>query len=69
MIEHTESEAQPHVTSRRRAILGAVLALCGVNVGTDAQGAFAGSPRTPPHQQIEWNAPPPGPLPSRHSMC
>jgi hypothetical protein len=56
MKDDLDAEAQPKTASRRRMVLGATLALCGMAVGSDAQGAVAHSVRTSVHPGIELNA-------------
>jgi len=58
MTEEFDEEVQPNWASRRRVILGAALALCGMAVGSDAQGAVASSVCTSLHQEVELNASP-----------
>jgi ABC-type phosphonate transport system ATPase subunit len=63
MTEHMDPGAQPDMAWRRRVILGAAIALCGMAVGSDAQGEAANSARTSQHQEIELNANRAGGLP------
>jgi hypothetical protein len=52
MKDDLDAEVQPTTASRWRTILGATLALCGMAVGSDAQGAVAHSVRASVHQQM-----------------
>jgi hypothetical protein len=56
MTEDLDTDSQCNAASRWRMILCAALALCGLAVGSDAQGAVAASVRMSLHQVIEWNA-------------
>jgi hypothetical protein len=56
MTEDLDADSQRGAASRRRMILCAALALCGLAVGSDAQGAVAACARMSLHQVVEWNA-------------
>jgi|HubBroStandDraft_5_1064220.scaffolds.fasta_scaffold1227149_1 hypothetical protein len=58
MADDLDAPVQPKTASHWRMILGATLALCGMAVGSDAQGAVALSVGTSVHQGIELTASP-----------
>jgi hypothetical protein len=58
MTDDLDADPRHNAASRRRMILGAALALCGMAVGSDAQGAVAHSVHTSVHQQFELRASP-----------
>jgi hypothetical protein len=65
MTDELDAQVQPYTASRWRTILGAALALCGMAVGSDAQGAVGHSVRTSVQHQIELNASPTHLCPTR----